>query len=413
MTVSRDVFASEVRAVILQMHPAATIKPLPGDFGFLIRRTADTNLEQQLVLGNVFHETCSMDVGARRRAIVRVVRMLSMLDEPIGDWEQVRPRLVPLLRSCTIDFDRAGVVCRPFAPYLIECVGLDSDDGIMYVTPNLAQRWGVSIDELFAAAHQTAANVFLEDVSLYDPSAPYPIWTVSRPDSYESSRLAMPGWLASFAGRVEGRPVAIVPSREVLIVGGDGDERCVRRLIEMAKSEYQKSPRSVSTALYTTNRDGRVVPLLLPETHPLTHEVALGHMQLAMAEYDRQRDGLVEAAEEDIFVTSLQGMRRSDGSVFSYAQWSYGIPSLLPKADQIVLMLTDGMDRGAPLTAADILCVPWAEVLGIVGECLVQEPSLDPPRWRTKSWPDAAKIARLRLAAVPLRAETPAPSELN
>jgi hypothetical protein len=42
-----------------------------------------------------------------------------------------------------------------------------------------------------------------------DEDAPYATWLVSSNDMYESSRLLLPGWLASFGGKVSGRPVAI------------------------------------------------------------------------------------------------------------------------------------------------------------------------------------------------------------
>jgi len=410
----REAFAAEVRSVILQMYPDATVTPVRGEFGFMVHRKGDRGVEQQLTLDNVFHETRGLDVGAMRRAIVSMVRTLAILDEPIGNWEQVRPRLMPLLRPSGLDFGSGktvGAICRPFAPYLIECVGVDSEGGILYVNPGMLRIWGVTTEDVFAAAHQTASRLFVDaHVSLFDKEAPFPIWFVRHSDSYESSRLLMPGWLASFEGRVTGRPIAVVPSRELLVVGGDGDERCLRTLIALAQTEYQSSMRSVSTAVYTTTSKGGVVPLVLPETHPFAHAVALGHIHLAMAEYGRQKQNLVETREEDIFVASLQAMRRPDGNVFSFAQWSYGVSTLLPRANRVVLMR---MDESAKLTVDDILCVPWADFLGIVGECIVRDPALDPPRWRTKSWPDESKMARLRMAAVPLGIENAASSELH
>jgi hypothetical protein len=47
-----------------------------------------------------------------------------------------------------------------------------------------------------------------------------------------------------------------------------------------------------------------------------------------------------------------------------------------------------------------ILRVPWPALMEIAGECLVQEPYLDPPRWRTKGWPEEGALGKLRAAAV-------------
>src|SRR6185369_15379006 len=104
---------------------------------------------------------------------------------------------------------------------------------------------------------------------IYDDRVDYPLWHVARDDSYESSRLLLPAWLASFAGKVKGKPVAVVPHRSCVVVGGDGDHACLRRLIEFARREYEASPRAISPALYTVDAGGALAPLVLPGDHPL------------------------------------------------------------------------------------------------------------------------------------------------
>jgi hypothetical protein len=250
--------------------------------------------KQTMFLDNMFAETRDMSPEQRREHIGRLVRSGDAPDATAMTWEEVRPRLASLLRTPSLfggvpQFvgDRLPI-SRPFAPLLIECVGVDSDDGIGYVAPHMIDMWGVSESDVFAAATGNGREYFVDDVAPFDTQAPYPIWHVARDDSYESSRLLVPGWLASFADKVNGRPVAIVPHRSLLVDGGDGDERCLRRLIDSAKSEFGASPRGISPALYTTNDHGQVVPLSFPPAHPLATDVAVGHVMLAVTEYDHQ-----------------------------------------------------------------------------------------------------------------------------
>src|SRR5207302_268368 len=129
----------------------------------------------------------------------------------------------------------ADCVGRPFVPFLCEYLALDGDDSMSYVSESELRDWGISRDEAFARARATlASHDALHGVEPYDSDAPYPIWHVAYDDSYQSSRLLIPGWLASFAGRVQGRPIAIVPDRSRVIVTGDESPAAVRRLIETA-----------------------------------------------------------------------------------------------------------------------------------------------------------------------------------
>jgi hypothetical protein len=114
----------------------------------------------------------------------------------------------------------------------------------------------------------------------------------------------------------------------------------------------------------------------------------------AMAEYDFQKARLDEHLKEDVFVASYKGLRGNDGGVFSYTTWSRGVLSLLPATDRVAL----GMDPGRQ--GAEVLWVPWKGLVEIVGGCLVQEPNLDPPRWRTVRWPDDGMLTRLRSISV-------------
>ena len=327
------------------------MRHLPDAYGFLVNRGRH---DQSAFLDSIFQET--RDVGPEHEQVLigRFVRSLAAPDTSGMTWEEVRPKLAPLLRTpttfgCSPEMtpDKRPIQ-RPFAPFLIECVGVDSDDGIAYVFAQVLDRWGVTVAEVFEAATENGHAYFTDDVEPYDAQAPYPIWHVARDDSYESSRLLVPGWSASFEGKVKGRPVAIVPHRSLLIVGGDGDERCLRRLIDSAQGEFEASPRRISPALYATDADGKVVPFRLRSGHPLAGDVAVGHHLAAMAEYNGQKASLDEHLKEDVYVATYTAARDQSGGAFSCSVWSKGAPTLLPETDHVALNLAPGQ-QGAEI----------------------------------------------------------------
>jgi hypothetical protein len=390
----QNLFAAEVEAEFRARFPRATIKRHPETFGFLVNVGRG---ELAMFLHNVFAESRDDPPDVRRHLIARFVRSAVTPDVSKMAWEEVRRRLVPLLRPPTVFSNLPPVIApeqvpisRPFAPFVVECVGVDSDNGTAYVSPHMIEQWGVDVGDVFETATENGRVYFVDDVAPYDTEAPYPIWYVAQDDSYESSRLAVPGWLAAFAGKVKGRPVAIVPRRDLLIVGGDGDERCLRRLLDSALAEYESSPRCISVAPYTVDEKGLVVPLKLDAGHPLAQEVAVAHVKAAIAEYEKQKEPLQKRLGEDVFVTPCRGLQSEDGQAFTCAIWSKDVTTLLPRADLVMLNVEPEFEDG------ETIRIPWAKLAEIVGDFIVEEPRVNPARWRTLRWPTEAMLSRLR-----------------
>jgi hypothetical protein len=205
----------------------------------------------------------------------------------------------------------------------------------------------------------------------------------------------LPGWLASFRDRVEGRPLAAVPERSTLLVTGDGDPAAIERLVASADREFRAAPRSISPALYTVDDAGRVVPYELPADHPLHARVHEGRIHLAAVEYGSQKPKLqAELAERglDVFVASFSVVQReSDGSVVSYCTWGENVDSLLPRTDLVGFV-------GGDFEAGDgwHFLVPWEVVAREAAACWREEPGVEPVRMRTLSWPGAELLETLR-----------------
>jgi hypothetical protein len=390
----QQLFAAEVVAALRELPAVTAVVERPDDFALTVRTGA---IERVAYLGNIFAET--RDLGPSDRA-ARIRRFIKAVGAPVAEdeWSSVRGRLVPLLRASSLRLTPASggadLLCRGFAPCLLECVGIDGEDSFQLVVSANVEAWKMTAGAVFDQARKNATGAFRpEDTTIYDRRAPYPLWRVSRDDSYESSRLVLPGWLASFASKVKGRPVAIAPHRSFVLVGGDGDEACLERLIDSAQREHSASPRNISPGLYTVDAAGAVVPLVLPLEHRLFNQVALGHLLLATTEYQAQQQFLQRERGEGVFVAPFVAVQAQDGRVASYTTWTQEVPSLLPETDQIAFVID-------PAGSPRVFRVPWAVAAARIGDCLVREPGTDPPRWHTARWPDPETLAAIEAAAV-------------
>ena len=385
-------FLTDVQRIAEHIPQVRRVEPDPDDFSIRLHLD-DTDNAHTVYLGNVWQE---MRTATPQQRTARMERFLLDLfatdatDEP-ATWASVRERLVPVLRAPSSFFmgtERLPVLSRPFLPFLVEAVVVDSDESMAYVRDTDAQTWSVEPAEIFSEARRNLASC--EDAIERVPDTPLVLWRVGTGDAYEASRLLLPGWLAGFRSRVSGDPVAIVPERSVIIVGGRDDVPALQRMLAMAEEIASSTPRYLSTAMYTVDGADKVVPLELPTDHPAYPALRRGRNLLAGTEYKAQKEHLDAVHERDgidIFVASYGGMTR-DGLDQSWSSWAEGVDTLLPPTDLVAM----GGGQGTDWTAL----VPWEGLQELAGHCLKPDPACDPVRYRTLKWPAPSVVAELR-----------------
>lgn len=356
----------------------------------------------RLFLDNYFHESAEFPPGEREVEVLRRVSAALRPPEATPTWSAAAARVLPVLRphgffrlDAVVAAQKAPVVAsQPFLPYVDLALVLDEPDRMSYVTVDDLAGWGVGPELALVQAVENVGR--LPPPELDEETA---LFSVDAGDTYESSRLAIPGLLASFADRVEGRPVAIIPTRSRCVIAGDADPVVLQALAEMAQEEYESSNRALSPAVYTVDGAGEVVPLELPADHPACNAVRLGHVKLALTEYGNQKETLDTVHERDgtdIFVASLTGTIRHDGLPFTWTMWGEGIDSLLPAADLVRFMFEE--PEGAP--SATGFMVPFDRVCAVLGAAFAPADGHRPVRYRVMSHPPPAQLDRLRAEAV-------------
>jgi hypothetical protein len=389
-------FMRDVRDIAEHVPGVISVHEVPEDFMLELRLQGDDE-PHRVYLANTWHEMRQATAAERAAHMERFLLDLFASRTLVpSTWENVRRRLIPVVRSGStflVADQRLPVLKRPFLPYLFEAVAIDWDASMQYVTDGDLETWGKTASEVFDAARRNLAAVD-DDVSAAADVGPGTAFRVATNDAYESSRLLLPGWLASFRGRVSGAPIAVVPDRATVIVGGADDPALVRRMLVRAEEITDESPRYLTSAPYTVDAEDRVVPWAPPEGHACAAVVRHAQIVLAGTEYKAQKaylDAVHERDGIDLYVASFGALTGKDGVEHSFASWGEGIDTLLPEAE----LLAMGAMQGSKAEQWMAL-VPWTLVQRLAGECFELDPNCDPVRYRVRTWPRPAAIAEIR-----------------
>jgi hypothetical protein len=391
---ARDRFAAETLDVLLALDTVVEAFYVPGEFRIdFLRQGADARA--QVYLGNTYAECAGASAEERANRIAKLATVATLPDLP-QQWAEIRPLLRVVLRQATFGQGEATAekvpLARPAMPLLAELVVIDQPTAMRYVTVGEPAKWGVTADEVFAAARNNLATAAFGLADGGEPAAaPAAVRLVESGDDYYSSLPLLPGWLAAMSRMAGGAPLAFVPDHAgLLLVGRSADDASLVPLIDMVADEFAQGVRRISPVPYTVDEAGTVVPFDVPRDHPAWSALRRAQVLLAGDVYSQQAKQLRNAYERDlvdVYVASLVRVTApSDGHVFTVAPWADGMASSLPYADYIGLGAADAS-----------FLVPFDVAVAELG--LTPEPGLNPPRYRVGPWPDSPTIARLRAAA--------------
>ncbi|WP_431972432.1 hypothetical protein [Nocardia sp. bgisy134] len=364
----------------------------PGEFCFELPDGLVINLH------NIFRDTAETTPEDRSERVTRFLRALTADDEVPTDWESVRPMIFPALRPSTYGGLGFRPLSRPAFPFVDELIVIDLPDRRVIVTNDHVKSWGITPYEVFDAARENLAE---KAPALELEEGGYSR-IVDTGDLYATSWLLLPGWLSSL-GAEGRRAVAFIPEDECLILALDEPE-LLAHLFDAAEEQYVDAVRRLSPQAYTTNGNGVVVPFDLAGPHPQLHAAHRARGGLASTEYHAQQGELIEALdEEDGFAPygidpaypSELHFAAGDSGSYTIAPWAAEVETLLPEADYIDLCLTDENNE-----IVETLAIPFATLAEVTE--LTPVPTLNPPRYLARNWPDAPTLARLRALAVDL-----------
>jgi hypothetical protein len=343
--------------------------------------------------GNMFATYAAAPRGERPTLLRKFAQVILQTGRKMPeDYElakaDLRPRLwlrsgveFERLRGVIGEGRRIDLVSVPVGEHLLATLAYDWPDTVSSIPPATLEEWGVSP---FVAMEDATAN--LEAATGDYAVVGEGLHVFASGDSYDASRIMLIPRLEAL--ELKGRPVAMVPNREVLFVTGEEDEEGLGMMAHLAKEGLgQGYP---LTGIPLTLRDGEWVEWAPPPGHPLEREyreLRLGWLGPLYAEQKELLEGVHAKTGEEVFISTLTGVETGRG-LTSYCVWGEDLESLLPVAEKVAFLQKGGE---GPVALAD-----WARVVEVAGH-LLEEADDYPRRYRTKGFPDGAAIEALGL----------------
>lgn len=356
---------------------------------------------QTLYLTNFYEDFLKSDKAARADLMSRLAKVAEVPAIPT-DFADARDKLLPVLRYLpgleltVLDAMDCGLAeadtwnMRPFGSILGIGVAFDTETVVQQVGTTVLFDWGISAHEALAIAtdnlRHKAPPAFLQAI---------PGTYVSQyGDLYDAARILLPE--LAWQLELNGNPVAMVPTRECLLITGDKDEAGLAFLMALAKDRMEQTSRHLSPEMFRL--EGSEWTSWQPEGSNLNvlRTMRLSHRS---GDYDAQKEALCRLFEKkgnDVFVASFQAVKSASGEVLTYSTLSFRLPTVLPQSELVALVDPEAVGKDSNHQP---FVVKWETLAEELGADLVKLPYVL-PRYSVLFDPTPDQIARLRLKAV-------------
>lgn len=364
-------------------------------FGFADR------VAHTMYLHNAYRDAQAVPASKRGEVIDGYLR--SVIEAPTPDDPEESPgHLMPVVRDSAMfgwvrltarlagdaDGDKHPAM-RPFAEGLSIALVLDSEHDTRTVTPQTLASWGLDDD---AALHRALANLRerTEDAGMRPLGDG--VFISTWHDIYDASRILLTDMIHRLP--VRGEPVAIIPSRNHLLVTGSMDDAGLMVIGALAADVLEKDSRPLSPQLLVL-REGRWEPFSASLPDDLARRLSLARYQRLIATHDDQKkllDQIHEKEGVDLFVATYKAFDTGTAEgIVGTTQWTRDVATLLPRSDRLVLFCS---------RRNELVFVPWNDAVPLIPGLAAPVGGLDPPRYLVVDFPNDATYDRLKTRAV-------------
>jgi len=386
----------EIVVRALEKAGIANVEQMADEFALKVGDGKST-----IFLSNIYANYCSASRSRRPAVLAEFVNAaVSIPSLPLipVDFASVKPCLMPAIRDAshfglmqlmqrkTGKADRGTeVVSKPLVGGLVVALAYDTEHNITSINHENFEKWGVSLEEAFAAAKDNLWEKTDPAKMAGDGGVYWSQWG----DSYDSSRMLLTELIYRLS--VDGDPVAFVPNRNALWVTGTNNAAGLAAILKEGAESHFNQGHPVSPDLYVLV-DGKWKEYV-PEDATLRDAWMKTKRRRDAIDYAQQQEllnAIHEKEDIDIFVASYKIFERKDGLAYSACVWTKDVDSSLPRAERIAFMVDP--------EGGDHFVVPWEAAAPIVGNLLETE-DLVPVRYRVREFPNPEQIAELRRLA--------------
>ena len=374
---SREEFAERV---LTALEKAGTDKKYlydPAEFRI-------TNGSRVVELADMYAMYCATPPLQRKARLSELAIAITQAAEELpADFASAKSRLVPTLRSpieAAFLTLRSGApwknIVRPLGISLVSTIVLDSPNSTSTVAFERLADWGVSEDEVWAAAMHNLRNRAAGEFAEAAPGVFRSQWL----DRFDAARILLPDMLRHVTRAAE--PLAMIPNRDLLLLTGNKESGALAAMVKLGLRAYDESPYFLIPDVLEMEGDNWRVRPLTPE---LQAEIDMRKRSQLHQDYAEQKRLLDEVAHGGIFNAPFAVLNTRRYGPLTAATWKAS-PALLPEAELVALL-----DPASNV----VIAVKWEDVLAVIGP-LVPEPDLLPRRYRVAGFPDAEQLAELR-----------------
>ncbi len=392
---SQEQFARAMMKAIRAAGETTEMSFDPAEFRIL--RTRDGEAAGEINLGNMYRTYAELPKKSRADYLKVCVRgALATHRELPEDFESARHDLRPrLFARCSVEGirlraekekgepDALGLVTEPVGEHILAVLAFDWPEAVQTINAGQLDTWGVSAYEAIEAAKMNLAEVPFGVAEMGEN-----LRVFMTGDSYDATRILLIDQIRNL--ELQGRPVALAPNRDMLLVTGSDDEVGLAMMVALGSEALEKQyPLSGIPLILDDDAWADWMP---PEDHPCFAAFQTLRSSFLGPRYAEQKDLLDElyADEPDPpFVASFSGVKKTDDDVVTYCVWGKDVDTLLPETEKVVFYSqTDEGDGQQDALAT------WDRVREVVGH-LMEPTDHYPPRHRVRDYPDADQLAEL------------------
>lgn len=390
-------FAAMLRRALRRAGDKHELRYEPADSRVL--RLIDGKPVGVINLSNMYRSYMAKPRAEREAFLKTCVRgALTYVRELPDDFDSARPDLRPKIWSRAglekqrlrgkIDGmgDGPDLPSIPIGDHLLACVAFDWPDSTQSISDADLERWEVSVYEALEVARENLAETTNSYAKIGEG-----VYSFITGDSYDACRLLLVDRIRDF--ELAGRPVAVLPNRDTVLITGEDDVDGLGALAAVASEQLQENYRLSGVPLVLEGDEW--VDWMPPEGHPHLDAFRNLEVKFLWPEYKEQKEWLEKLNERDgvdVYVATYNAIQKPEtGRLVSYCVWGDGVDFLLPVARKVVF---------ARLGQEGFVAVgEWERVIELAGD-LLEETDLCPRRYRVRGFPDDAVLAEIGMGEI-------------
>ena len=215
----------------------------------------------------------------------------------------------------------------------------DLPESVRSISGTDLEDWGTNFWEARERAISNLSDVEFQCVDMGDE-----LFVSTTGDAYDATRIILPGLVDQF--ELPGRPIAMIPNRESLLLTGLESESGMKLMIELATQQLVEFPRPIIGTPLVLSDEGYWEDWFPEPTHPLFRDFQKLRVVWRNSEYETQQDLLIQflAGKGNAAMAAGYQVVESEGLYRGLAMLVNGIPTLVPDVEWVAVVDPDSQE---------------------------------------------------------------------